>query len=257
MEHLITQLFKAGPQTHSRHSFRARAHGYKEIFNYSGAPTWGFPPAVMLWDKFYTNPPTVPVGYPRPELIVSAWFRQAQSDKITFFSWFLSLLSCVEIFIFNFKGRQSQKLMNERERQKRARNDVRSLHFEGQSLSLNLERDEMHTKHVVSAKTLKSVNKRRLHNNLIWISSRNSMRRHFNGRNKEHSSTLTLTFLQDDLNSCAWKSLNLCVKPGSHSIRKKWLLTNCVWCFRWSQICCSSKRHTVHALSVYILKHPQ
>lgn len=167
------------------------------------------------------------------------------------------VVSFFVVLRWDFYFQLQRKTKSEINEWERKTNDVRSLHFEGQSLSLNLERDEMHTKHVVSAKTLKSVNKRRLHNNLIWISSRNSMRRHFNGRNKEHSSTLTLTFLQDDLNSCAWKSLNLCVKPGSHSIRKKWLLTNCVWCFRWSQICCSSKRHTVHALSVYILKHPQ
>lgn len=39
MDHLITQLFRPGPSPHSRHSSRARARGYKEIFNYTEAPT--------------------------------------------------------------------------------------------------------------------------------------------------------------------------------------------------------------------------
>lgn len=56
-DHLITQLFRRGPSPHSRHSSEARAHGYKEIFNYTGAPTWGFSPTVMLWDVFNIHLP--------------------------------------------------------------------------------------------------------------------------------------------------------------------------------------------------------
>lgn len=59
--HLIMQLLSLSPSPHSRHSSRARAHGYKEIFNYTGAPTWGFSPTLTRWNQL---PISLPIMAP-------------------------------------------------------------------------------------------------------------------------------------------------------------------------------------------------
>lgn len=81
MDHLITRLFRLGPSPHSRHSSRARAHGYKEIFNYTGAPTLGFSPTVMLWGELNTHQPVMAPYWPSKTWndCVSTWLHQAQS----------------------------------------------------------------------------------------------------------------------------------------------------------------------------------
>lgn len=64
---------KPGLSPHSRHSSRARSHGYKEIFNYAGAWTRGPPPThPMLWDKLknHTYYHLLLIGHGKPEWMV-------------------------------------------------------------------------------------------------------------------------------------------------------------------------------------------